>query len=330
MKKIYSLEELQRIINTEINIRSEELKNDNPLNLYSPINYSLKIGGKRLRPALLLLSYNLFSDKIENALPSAVAIEVFHNFTLLHDDIMDKAKVRRNQPTVYVKYDENSAILSGDAMAFLSYKYLLEKKSDGLANVIELFSKTAIEVCEGQQYDMDFENRLDVTESEYLGMIRLKTAVLLACSLKTGALLANADIKIANQLYEFGINIGLAFQLQDDLLDSFGNQKTFGKKIGGDILSNKKTYLLIKALETSSAAEKSELLNWIEKEDFIAEDKVAAILNIYNQLNIEELTQFKIDYYFQKSSSILQNLPVNSNNIVPLAELSNQLLKRNY
>ncbi len=330
MKKIYSVEELQRIINTEINIRSEELKNDNPLNLYSPINYSLKIGGKRLRPALLLLSYNLFSDKIENALPSAVAIEVFHNFTLLHDDIMDKAEVRRNQPTVHVQYDENSAILSGDAMAFLSYKYLLEKKSEGLANVIELFSKTAIEVCEGQQYDMDFENRLDVTESEYMGMIRLKTAVLLACSLKTGALLANAGIEIANQLYEFGINIGLAFQLQDDLLDSFGNQKTFGKKIGGDILSNKKTYLLIKALETSSAAEKSELLDWIEKEDFIAEDKVAAILNIYNQLNIEELTQFKIDYYFQKSTSILQNLPVKSNNIIPLAKLSNQLLKRNY
>ncbi|MCK5729524.1 MAG: polyprenyl synthetase family protein [Draconibacterium sp.] len=330
MKKIYSVEELQRIINTEINIRSEELKNDNPLNLYSPINYSLKIGGKRLRPALLLLSYNLFSDKIENALPSAVAIEVFHNFTLLHDDIMDKAEVRRNQPTVHVQYDENSAILSGDAMAFLSYKYLLEKKSEGLANVIELFSKTAIEVCEGQQYDMDFENRLDVTESEYMGMIRLKTAVLLACSLKTGALLANAGIEIANQLYEFGINIGLAFQLQDDLLDSFGNQKTFGKKIGGDILSNKKTYLLIKALETSSAVEKSELLNWIEKEDFIAEDKVAAILNIYNQLNIEELTQFKIDYYFQKSTSILQNLPVKSNNIIPLAKLSNQLLKRNY
>ena len=265
MKKIYSIEELQRIISTEINIRSEELKNDNPPNLYSPVNYSLEIGGKRLRPVLLLLSYNLFSDKIENALPSAVAIEVFHNFTLLHDDIMDKAEVRRNQSTVHVKYDDNSAILSGDAMAFLSYKYLLEKKSEGLINVIELFSKTAIEVCEGQQHDMDFENRLDVTESEYMEMIRLKTAVLLACSLKSGALLANADIEIANQLYGFGLNIGLAFQLQDDLLDSFGDQETFGKKIGGDILSNKKIYLLIKALETSTAAEKGELLNWIEK-----------------------------------------------------------------
>ena len=330
MKKIYSVEELQRIINTEIYIRSEELKNDNPFNLYSPVNYSLEIGGKRIRPVLLLLSYNLFSDKIENALPSAVAIEVFHNFTLLHDDIMDKAEVRRNQPTVHVKYDENSAILSGDAMAFLAYKYLLEKKSEGFVNVIELFSKTAIEVCEGQQYDMDFENRLDVTESEYMEMIRLKTAVLLACSLKSGALLANADIEIANQLYEFGINIGLAFQLQDDLLDSFGDQKTFGKKIGGDILSNKKTYLLIKALEASTAEEKSELLNWIEKKDFIAEDKVAAILNIYNQLNIKDLTQSKIDYYFKKSSSILQNLPVVSKDTQPLAELSNQVLKRNY
>jgi len=215
-------------------------------------------------------------------------------------------------------------------MAFLAYKFLLESKSENLLNVLELFSKTAIEVCEGQQFDMDFENRLNVTETEYLEMIRLKTAVLLACSLKTGALLANSDAEIARQLYEFGINMGLAFQLQDDLLDSFGDQKTFGKKIGGDILSNKKTYLLIKALENSSSVGKRELLNWISKKDFIDEDKINAVIKIYNQLNIKELTQLKIDLYFQKASSILQKLAVAKNKIQPLVEIGNQVLKRNY
>ncbi len=327
---MYSVKELQIIVNDEIKNRSEELKKLNPSKLYSPVNYSLEIGGKRLRPVLLLLSYNLFSDNIKNALPTAIAIEVFHNFTLLHDDIMDKADVRRNQPTVHNKFDENSAILSGDAMAFLSYKYLLESKSENLLNVLELFSKTAIEVCEGQQFDMDFEIRLNVTETEYLEMIRLKTAVLLACSLKAGALLANSDAEIAKQLYEFGINMGLAFQLQDDLLDSFGDQKTFGKKIGGDILSNKKTYLLIKALENSSSAGERELLNWINKKDFINEDKIDAVIEIYNQLNIKELTQLKIDYYFQKASSILEKLAVAKNKIQSLVELGSQVIKRNY
>ena len=327
---MYSVEQLQKIIDTEIKFRSVKLKELKPTNLYSPVNYSLEIGGKRLRPVLLLLSYNLFSDDIKAALSPAVAIEVFHNFTLLHDDIMDNADVRRNQPTVHNKFDENSAILSGDAMAFLAYKFLLESKSENLINVIELFSKTAIEVCEGQQFDMDFENRLDVTEIEYLEMIRLKTAVLLACSLKTGALLANADYEIANQLYEFGINLGLAFQLQDDLLDSFGDQKTFGKKIGGDILSNKKTFLLIKALENCTPIEKTELLDWINKKDFVAEKKIEAVLNIYNKLNIKELTQAKIEYYFYESSSILQNLSVDKSKTESLAELSNQVLKRNY
>lgn len=327
---IYSIEELQTIINSDIKSRSEELKKLDPVNLYLPVNYSLGIGGKRLRPLLLLLSYNLFSDEIENALPSAVAIEIFHNFTLLHDDIMDKAAVRRNQPTVHIKFDENSAILSGDAMAFLAYKFLFEKETKGLVNVVKLFSETAIEVCEGQQFDMDFENRLDVAEVEYMEMIRLKTAVLLACSLKAGALLANSDGEIANQLYEVGINMGLAFQLQDDLLDSFGDQKTFGKKIGGDILSNKKTYLLIKALETSSPANKKELLSLINNKDFNAEDKIKSVVNIYNQANIKELTLSKIDYYFRQSSSILQALPIDKDKIQPLAALSNQVLKRNY
>ncbi len=325
---MYSIKELQKIIGAEIKNRSEELKALDPVDLYNPVEYSLKIGGKRLRPVLLLLSYNLFSDDIKAALPAAVAIEVFHNFTLLHDDIMDKAEVRRNQPTVHKQFDENSAILSGDAMAFLSYKFLLEKKSEYLVDVIELFSKTAIEVCEGQQFDMDFENRVDVTESEYLNMIRLKTAVLLACSLKAGALLANATTEVANQLYEYGINLGLAFQLQDDLLDSFGDQKTFGKKIGGDILSNKKTYLLINALENSSDDLKNKLLNWINKKDFVAEEKIKAVKTIYTQLNIKTLTQQKIDVYFQKADAILRTIKVDDNKKQQLIVLSHQILKR--
>ena len=327
---MYSVEELQGIINVEIKNRSEGLKELNPANLYSPVEYSLEIGGKRLRPILLLLSYNLFSEDIRNALPSAIAIEVFHNFTLLHDDIMDNAEVRRNQPTVHKEFDKNSAILSGDAMAFLAYKYILEKKSERLVDVIELFSKTAIEVCEGQQFDMDFENRMDVSESEYIEMIRLKTAVLLACSLKAGALLANTSEQIANQLYKFGINLGLAFQLQDDLLDSFGDQKTFGKRIGGDILANKKTYLLIKALEGANGTSKTNLLDWINKEDYIEEEKISAIKSIYKQLQIKNKIQEKIDFYFHESSEILKEISVEENKKKPLFILCNQMLKRDY
>lgn len=328
--KMYSVEELQKLVNAEIKFRSEKLKERNPAGLYEPVQYSLEIGGKRLRPVLLLLSYNLFSDELKNALPAALAIEVFHNFTLLHDDIMDKADVRRNQSTVHKKFDENSAILSGDAMAFLSYQFILEHKHARTLEVIELFSNTAIEVCEGQHFDMDFENRIDVSESDYLEMIRLKTAVLLACSLKAGALLANVSDVIANQLYEFGINLGLAFQLQDDLLDSFGDQLTFGKRIGGDILANKKTFLLIKALESAPETSKAELLGWIEKEGFVEEEKIAAVKSVYNQLNIENLTQGKIDQYFQKSIDILNNTGIDQNKKQALTALCNQVLKRKY
>lgn len=325
---MHSVEELQKIINTEIKNRSDELKILNPVDLYRPVDYALKIGGKRLRPVLLLLSYNLFSDDIKNALPSAIAIEVFHNFTLLHDDIMDNAEVRRNQPTVHKTFDENSAILSGDAMAFLAYKFLLKKKSNNLVDIIDLFSQTAIEVCEGQQFDMDFENRIDVTESEYLNMIRLKTAVLLACSLKVGALLANAKTEIADQLYEYGINLGIAFQLQDDLLDTFGNQKTFGKKIGGDILANKKTYLLIKALANASDNSRGNLLNWLSKKEFVGEEKIEAVKNIYKNLDIKTLTQQKIDVYFNNASTILQKIGISEYKKQQLVVLSSQMLKR--
>jgi geranylgeranyl diphosphate synthase, type II len=325
---VYSVAELQKIINTEIEKRSEDLKKLNPANLYSPVEYSLEMGGKRLRPVLLLLSYNMFSDSVQNAIPAALAIEIFHNFTLLHDDIMDKADVRRNRPTVHKKFSENSAILSGDVMAFLSYQYLLECKSDNLNEVLWLFTKTAIEVCEGQQLDMEFENRLNVEESEYLEMIRLKTAVLLACGLKAGALLANANIKIANQLYEYGINLGIAFQLQDDLLDSFGSQESFGKKIGGDILANKKTFLSIKALENATGEIKSELLSWLSKTGYNPSEKITAVLDMYNQLNIKELTEQKIESYFQKCTTVFQQISISEKQKQQLQEISKGMLNR--
>lgn len=325
---MYTVAELQKIINSEIEKRSLDLQRLNPANLYCPVDYSLEMGGKRLRPVLLLLSYNMFSESVQNAIPAALAIEVFHNFTLLHDDIMDKAEVRRNRPTVHKKFSENSAILSGDVMAFLSYQYLLECKSDNLHEVLGLFTKTAIEVCEGQQFDMEFENRLNVNESEYLEMIRLKTAVLLACGLKAGALLANAGSKVANQLYEYGINLGIAFQLQDDLLDSFGTQESFGKKIGGDILSNKKTFLSIKALEKASGNTKSELISWLNKTGSTPSEKIAAVIDIFNQLNIKELTEQKIESYFQKCNQVFQQISIGKMQKQQLHEISKNMLNR--
>ena len=327
---MYSVEELQEIVKTEVEIRSKQMMELNPVELYEPIHYSLEMGGKRLRPVLLLLAYNLFSDDVMAAVPAALAIEVFHNFTLLHDDIMDKADVRRNRPTVHKKFSENSAILSGDAMAFQSYKYLVECKSPHLVEALELFTTTAIEVCEGQQFDMDFENRLDVSEAEYLEMIRLKTAVLLACSLKAGALLANASARQASQLYDFGINLGLSFQLQDDLLDTFGDQDTFGKKIGGDILANKKTFLLINALQNASGEQKAELLSWIEKEDFNADEKIAAVTTIYNQVGVKEMAEQKVDSYFKEAIVNLDAIQLQDVVKQPLYELANKMLTRKH
>lgn len=325
---MYSVDQLQKLIEIEIAGRSDEMLKNSPVELYQPIQYSLEMGGKRLRPVLVLLACNMFSDEVEQALPAAVAVEVFHNFTLLHDDIMDKAAVRRNRPTVHLKFSENSAILSGDAMAFQSYKYLVECRSPRLVETISLFTQTAIEVCEGQQFDMDFESRLDVSAGEYLEMIRLKTAVLLAASLKTGALLGNSDEEASNDLYEFGIQLGLAFQLQDDLLDTFGDQDTFGKKIGGDILANKKTYLLIKALETASMEQRAILLEWLEKKEFDPNQKIEAITRIYKETGVKELAERMMDSYFSRAMNILDMLKVDDDCKKPLRELAAKMLTR--
>ncbi|MCF6332261.1 MAG: polyprenyl synthetase family protein, partial [Draconibacterium sp.] len=294
------------------------------------VQHILNLKGKRLRPLMVLLSAKGFGISQENAMSAAVAVEIFHNFTLVHDDIMDKAELRRGTITVHEKYGLDRAIVTGDAMFPLAVSLLIKTHPEKAKSLMEVFNKMASEVMEGQQFDMDFEKRLDVSELEYLEMIRLKTAVLLACSLKAGALLAKVNIEVANQLYDFGINLGLAFQLQDDLLDSFGDQKTFGKRIGGDILANKKTFLLIKAMESATGTFKTDLLNWVNKKSFIEEEKISSIKRIYNQLNMKELIRNKIDYYFQESIKIMGKIPVDQNKKQALVELCNQILKRDY
>ncbi len=327
---MHAIEDLQIKIDKEFKKRIAELIKREPAELYFPVSYSLEVGGKRLRPLLLLMAYNLFKEEAETALPAAVAVEVFHNFTLLHDDIMDKAEVRRNKPTVHVKFNENKAILSGDAMAFLSYQYLMECRSNRLFDVVDLFTQTALQVCEGQQYDMDYESRPEVSEQEYMKMIRLKTAVLLGCSLKAGALLSDAPDEVANQLYELGIILGLAFQIQDDWLDTFGNQQSFGKMIGGDILSGKKTYLLIKALELAGENVKQELFGWFKAGNYYAEEKISSVIRIYEQLGIRKITEEKIGLLFTGAAGILNDLQVDNSRKGQFFNLIKTMQKRSY
>ena len=243
-----------------------------PYNLYEPIRYVLSIGGKRLRPTFALMACDLFGGNVNDAVYPACALEVYHNFTLLHDDIMDNADMRRGKPTVHKKWNENTAILSGDVMLSQAYEVMCRAEHSLLPSLLSVFNQTTIEVCEGQQYDMDFESRNDVSADEYIAMIRLKTAVLLAASLKIGAICAKASAKDADLIYEFGINVGLAFQLKDDWLDVYGDVKKFGKKIGGDICCNKKTYLLITALEKASGDTKISLTDWFSKESFVRDE----------------------------------------------------------
>lgn len=325
-----TIKDIQTLINSEIEQEIRRLSQTTPTNLYEPIGYALSMGGKRLRPVMVLLACNLFHDSVESAVPAALAIEVFHNFTLLHDDIMDRAEMRRNSPSVYKKYNENIAILSGDAMSIMAYNYLLKCKSGDMASMISLFSATALEVCEGQQFDMDFESRLDVSIPDYLEMIRLKTAVLLACSLKLGALAANAGQETADLLYDFGMNLGIAFQLQDDLLDVFADQDKFGKKIGNDIVSNKKTFLLLKALELSEGETKTELLRWISASDFDVTEKVRAITGIYNDLKIKEITKSCIEEYYQFALSVWEKINVEEDRKKELLRLAQMIMERDH
>jgi len=321
---MYTLKELQELINKEI---SNQKIGREPFTLYDPINYTLESGGKRIRPALVLLACNLFSDDVSQAILPAIGLEIFHNFTLLHDDIMDHADIRRGNPTVHKKWNENTAILSGDAMFIKAYDYFLDCKSPNFREILKVFNQTALEVCEGQQYDMEFEDRENVSVEEYLRMIELKTSVLLAGALKIGALIGGADEKNANLLYEFGRNIGLAFQLQDDYLDVYGDVEVFGKQIGGDIVANKKTFMLINALQLAKGSDLKELkdllANNIEKEE-----KVISVTKIYNDLKVKDLAQKEINAYTDKALEYLDHVSVDISNKNELKNLAEKLINR--
>lgn len=302
-----SFNKLQEIIEKEIDGLEFSAP---PEGLFEPMKYILDIGGKRLRPILVLLGANLYKDDLSKVCLPAIGIEIFHNFTLLHDDVMDNAPIRRSKKTVHEKWNSNVAILSGDAMSIKAYQYIGSCEDKYLRDVLTVFNQTALEVCEGQQFDMEFEDRNDVEIEEYLNMIRLKTAVLLGGSLKMGAVMGDASSTDAELLYHFGVNLGMAFQLQDDLLDVFGDEAVFGKKIGGDILSNKKTFLLIKALETASGDVEKELKSWITVKDFNPEEKIKAVRVIYEQLNVREYSQKKIENYFSLCLEYLDKVNV--------------------
>jgi geranylgeranyl diphosphate synthase type II len=298
-----------------------------PAALYDPLRYILSLGGKRMRPVLTLMGCDAFGGDVNAALPAALGVEVFHNFTLMHDDIMDNAPLRRSKPTVHTKWNSNIAILSGDAMFVESCRLVMQSPDAAVRQVMDVFTKTALEVCEGQQYDMDFESMSHVSIDQYIDMIRLKTAVLLGGSLKMGAIIAGANESDANHLYDFGVNLGVAFQLQDDILDVFGDADKFGKQVGGDILSNKKTFLLLTALNTAQGSTKDSLLQWIKSSDQ-PQEKVIAVTEIYNSLNVRDVAEKKMNELYDVALSHLDSIPVDDANKQPLKDLAASLMVR--
>jgi geranylgeranyl diphosphate synthase type II len=318
-------EELQNIIEKAV---IETTYPAEPKELYEPITYLMSLGGKRLRPALVLMATDLFGGDVNDAIAPALAVELFHNFTLMHDDIMDKAPLRRGKPTVHAKWGDSVAILSGDVMFVKAYKMMIQVRPEILADVLEVFNATAVGVCEGQQIDMNFENRNVVEVDEYLEMIRLKTAVLVGGALKIGALIGDASKQEADSLYQFGENLGIAFQLQDDILDVYGDPLKFGKQVGGDIISNKKTYLLIKALELAKGDDLMQLKSWISKTDFNAEEKVNAVRNIYNKVGIKDLSEKLMQSYAQQALDNLDKINASKENKSILMDFADMLVKR--
>lgn len=318
---------MQTLLNTVKDIFDNETFLFAPNELYEPIEYTLKLGGKRIRPVLLLAANQMFGGKFEDVAHAAVGIETFHNFTLLHDDLMDKSPLRRGKPTVYCKWDENTAILSGDTMFAMAWRYFLKQNHSNLQRILNTFNETAIEVCEGQQYDMNFERESHTSIADYLNMIRLKTAVLLAGALKIGALYANAPESDIEHLYQFGIHLGLAFQLQDDLLDAFGDVAVFGKQTGQDIRDNKKTYLVLKALEVGNADQQQTLRDLFSTSSQ-DESKVHQVLAIYQQLGIRNIVESAIEEEFALSQKHLDEIQVQEALKRPLRELMTTLLGR--
>jgi len=298
-----------------------------PRLLYEPVSYTINNGGKRMRPLLVLLGCKIFSEDISQALHPSVAIEMFHNFTLVHDDIMDRAPLRRGKPSVYQKWNDNVAILSGDAMMVKSYQSLVQTRKEVLAEVLDIFNLTALEVCEGQQHDMDFEERDDVSISEYLEMIRLKTAVLLAASLKLGAVIGGTSEENAQKLYVFGLNAGIAFQLQDDILDVYGETAKVGKQKGGDIIANKQTYLLIKAKELATKKQTSELNSWLNG-SISGSEKVEAVTALYQELNVRELAEAEMWKYFNRGLESLKQVQGSENWKNILEQFATNLMHR--
>jgi geranylgeranyl diphosphate synthase type II len=306
---------------------NEQIKVTEPVNLYEPIHYILQIGGKRLRPVLTLLTCNLFGGNSKNALDAALAVEVFHNFTLIHDDIMDSAPIRRGKETVHKKWNVNTGILSGDAMMILAYQCFENYESSTYKKLMQIFNKTALEVCEGQQLDIDFETRNDVSLEEYIAMITNKTSVLVACAMQMGAIIAEVNEEQAKKIYDFGLNLGIAFQLQDDYLDTFGNEADFGKQIGGDILENKKTFLYLKALEVCDSEDRNKLLAIYNSTEQIPTKK-NDVTEIFKANNIPKLTINEITKYSNKAFEILAELAISETSKKALKQFGENLMKR--
>lgn len=314
---------------SQVNNALEALPYDRrPQSLYEPVKYVLSLGGKRIRPVLMLLGYNMYKEQPQDIMMQALAIETYHNYTLLHDDLMDNADLRRGHQTVHRRWDANTAILSGDSMLVLAYQRIQACDARHLPQVMDLFTETALEIGEGQQYDMDFETRNDVTEDEYIEMIRLKTSVLLACALKIGAILGDAPTADTDLLYKFGEQIGLAFQLQDDLLDVYGDEKVFGKAIGGDITSNKKTYMLINAVNRANPVQRKELMGWINAKTFNRQEKIAAVTRLYDEIGIRQLCEKKINYFFEESKKYLEKVGVPNERKEQLRRYTNEMMHR--
>lgn len=299
-----------------------------PESLYEPIRYVLSLGGKRIRPVLMLMSYNLYKDDADTILPTACGLETYHNYTLLHDDLMDNADMRRGHATVHKKWDANTAILSGDSMLVLSYQRIAQCAPQYLPQILDLFTTTALEIGEGQQYDMEFETRDDVCEAEYIEMIRLKTSVLLACAMKMGAIQAGASPADQDALYRYGESLGLAFQLQDDYLDVYGDPSVFGKNIGGDITSNKKTFMLINALLRAEGQDKAELEAWIARKDFDRQEKVDAVTRLYTKLGIDRLARERIECYTREALSCLDAVDTPDERKAELREYTMMMMRR--
>jgi geranylgeranyl diphosphate synthase type II len=323
---MYSWEELRDIVNEFIDKLEFERE---PRELYAPVRYTLEQSGKRVRPVLFLLAYNMYKECVREALYPAVAVETYHNYTLIHDDVMDRAVIRRGKPTVCAKWGDTAAILSGDIMLVLAYEFLAHVPAGKLPAMLALFTETAKEIGDGQQYDLDFEKRDDVAEAEYMEMIRLKTSVLLAASLKLGGILAGASDSDLENLYRYGETIGLAFQLQDDLLDVYADEKLFGKKIGGDICCNKKTFLLITAINLASPAQLAQMKEWMEKENFDAQEKIAWFTAMYNELGVKEVCEKRIRELFAKCDAYIDAISVADEKKAALKDFANMILNRN-